>query len=368
VAAHRDGIEQDRCIPSPLVDAWREAGLLRLWLPAEYGGLERDQETVLDLVEAVAALDGAVAWNLLIAISGGKFAAYLPDAAARAIWGPDPDVILAGSFTPTGRAVPEPGGYRLSGRWPFGSGLRHAAWLCGNSVVFDVEGPRLGAGGRPDVQLMFFPAPAARALDTWHTGGMRGTGSHDFVAEGVAVPEGYGFDIFNGRGRINRPLYRLPFPTWFGSGVAALALGIARHAITTLVELAARKVPVASQAPLRDRPLAQIQVAQAEAVVLSARSFLREAVREAWASLVAGGDPTPTELTRLRLAGVHAGEAAVRAVELMFQAAGSSAVYSSSPLDRCLRDVHVAVQHISVSTQHYQDIGRGLLNEDRSVE
>jgi alkylation response protein AidB-like acyl-CoA dehydrogenase len=197
---------------------------------------------------------------------------------------------------------------------------------------------------------------------------MRGTGSHDFVGEGIAIPEGYGFDIFNGRGRIDRPLYRLPFPTWFGSGVAALTLGIARRAVAALVELAARKVPTASQAPLNERPLAQIQIAQAEAIVLSARAFLREAVREAWASLVAGGDPTAAELTRLRLAGVHAGEAAVRAVELMYQAAGSSAAYSSSPLDRCLRDVHVAVQHISVSTQHYQDIGRALFSQGPPVD
>lgn len=362
VAAHRDEAERERRTPAPVVDGWRAAGLLRLWLPGEYGGEERDPEEVLALIEAVAALDGSVGWNLLVAISAGMFAAYLPDAAARAIWGPDPDIILAGSFAPTGRAVPEAGGARVSGRWSFGSGVQQAAWLCGNCLVFDGDRPRMGADGTPEMRLLFFPAAAAQVLDTWHTGGLRGTGSHDFAVEGVLIPEGYHFDIFNGRGRLDRPLYRLPFVTWFSPGVAALTLGIARRAIDTLVELARGKVPMGARAPLKERPLVQIQVAQAEGLVLSARAFLVEAVRAAWASLVAGGEPTAGERARLSLANVHAGESAVRAVELMYQAAGSSAIYSDSPLDRCLRDVHVAVQHIAVSTQHYQTIGQQLLD------
>lgn len=363
VAAHRDELERERRTPSPLVDAWRKAGLLRLWLPTEYGGHECDPEIVLELVEAVAALDGAIGWNLLIAISGGMFAAYLPEAATRVIWGADPDIIVAGSFAPTGRAVPEPDGYHLSGQWRFASGVLYASWLCGGCVIFDGERPRLESNGAPDLRLMFFPASAARVLDTWHTGGMRGTGSHDFTVDGIGIPDGYWFNVFTGWARIDRPLYRLPFVTWVGPSVAALTLGIARRAVDALVELAAVKVPLGSQAPLKERPMTQVQVAQAEATVLSARAFLLQAVRDAWARLNAGGEPTAPELTRLRLASVHAGEAAVRAVELMYQAAGISAAFSSSPLDRCLRDVHVAVQHISVSSQHYQEIGRALFGQ-----
>lgn len=361
VAAHREALEQERRTPLPLVEAWRSAGFLRLWLPEELGGAEVEPATVLGVVEAVAALDGAIAWNLLIGISGALFAGYLPEPAAHTIWGPDPDISTAGSFMPTGRAVPVDGGYRVAGRWSFVSGVQHADWVAGNCLVFDGERPRMGADGAPEMRLMFLPAAAGTVLDTWQTGGMRGTGSHDFAVADAFVPDGFWFDVFNGRGRIDRPLYRLPFVTWFSPGVAALTLGIARHAIDALVALAATKVPTGQQTSLRERPLAQIQVAQAEALVRSARAFLLQAAGEAWDRLVAGSEPSAVELAQLRLANVHAAESAVRAVELMYQAAGTSAIPSSSALDRCLRDVHVAAQHIAVSTQHYQTIGQTLL-------
>ena len=361
VATHREALDEERRMPLPLVEALRAAGFFRLWLPAELGGAEADPEMGLALVETVAALDGAVGWNLLISMCGGLFAGYLPEQAARAIWSTGPDVFIAGSVMPTGRAALVAEGYRVSGRWSFVSGVQHAEWLCGNCIVFDGERPRLGANGQPDMRLLFFPATQAQVIDTWHTGGLRGTGSHDIAVDGIIVPEDYWFDVFNGRGRIKRPLYRLIFFIWFASGIAILTLGLARQAIDALTELAARKVPTGSGATLKERPLAQIQVAQAEALVLSARAFLLQAVRGVWASLVAGGEPTERELARLSLANVHAAESAVQAVELMYKAAGGSAVYSRSALDRCMRDVHVAAQHIGVSAQHYQSIGQTLL-------
>jgi len=362
VAAHRDALDQERRTPLPLVEAWRAAGFVRLWLPVELGGTEADPETVLGVVEAVAALDGAVAWNLLISISGALFAGYLPEATAHTIWGANPDCISAGSFMPTGRAVPVDDGYRVAGRWSFVSGVQHADWVAGNCLVFDGTQPRMGSDGAPEMRLMFLPAAVGTVLDTWQTGGLRGTGSHDLAIADAFVPEGFWFDVFTGRGRIPRPLYRLPFVTWFGPALAMLTLGIARHAIETLVDLAASKVPTGQQTSLRERPLAQIQVAQAEALVGAARAFLLQTAGEAWDRLVAGGEPTAGELARLRLANVHAAESAVRAVEVMYQAAGTSAIPSSSALDRCLRDVHVAAQHIAVSTQHYQVIGQTFLN------
>ena len=361
VAAHREALDEERGTPLPLVEALRAAGFFRLWLPAELGGAEVDPETGLALIETVAALDGAVAWNLLIAMCGGLFAAYLPEQAARTIWNSGPDIFTAGSVMPTGRAVLVDDGYQVSGRWSFVSGVQHAEWLCGNCIVFEGERPRLGTDGQPDMRLLFFPATQAQVIDTWQTGGLRGTGSHDIAVDGIVVPEDYWFDVFNGRGRIKRPLYRLTFFTWFASGVAILTLGIARQAIDALTELAAGKVPTGSRTPLKERPLAQIQVAQAEAGVLSARAFLLQAVRDTWASLEAGGEPTELERTRLSLANVYTAESAVQAVELMYKAAGGSAVYSSSALDRCMRDVHVAAQHIGVSAQHYQSIGQALL-------
>jgi indole-3-acetate monooxygenase len=362
IAAHAEELERARRMPAALVTAWRDARLTDLWLPIELGGAETDPESVFELVESVAALDGAVGWNLLIAISAGLFGAYLPEAAARTIWSSECVApFVSGSFAPTGRALIVEGGYRVSGRWPFASGVQYADWVCGNCVVFDGERPRTCADGTPQLRLMFLPVADATVLDTWYTGGMRGTGSHDFAVQDVFVPEGFWFEVLNDHGRVRRPLYRLTFLTWFGPAVAMLMLGIARHAVEALVALASDKVPAGSRALLKERPLAQLQVAHAEALVGSARAFLLQMTRDVWASFEAAGEPSELERTRLNLSAVYAADNAVEAVELMYKASGGSAVYSNSVLDRCIRDVHVAAQHIAVSGQHYQAIGKALL-------
>jgi alkylation response protein AidB-like acyl-CoA dehydrogenase len=272
----------------PLVAALRASGFLRLWLPRELGGLEADPETVSTLIERVAELDGSVGWNFLVAVAHGQFAGYLPETAAQAILGPNPDVIIATSFGPGGRAVLVDGGYRVSGRWSFASGIHQAEWLCGGCVVFEGENPRLGPNGDPGRLVMFFPAKQAEILDTWHTGGLRGTGSQDFTVTDVFVPDGYGFDLQRTTGRTDGPLYRQPFlGNLHGVAFAAVALGIARHAISAFAELAGGKVPAGrSRALLRERPLAQMQVAQADALVSAARAFLLDATRQAWTSVV----------------------------------------------------------------------------------
>jgi indole-3-acetate monooxygenase len=360
VVAYRDDIERARQIPRPIVDSWRQGGWMRLWLPADIGGAEADPGTVLDLVEAVSALDGAVGWNLFIAVSGGAFAAYLPEQGAHAIWGNCPDVLMAGTGKASGRAQAVADGYRVSGRWSFASGVQNADWLCANCLVDDGTNLIQGADGAPEQRLVFVPADRATIVDTWDTGGLRGTGSHDFVLRDVFVPNGFSFDWFRDRARIAHPLYQIPLLDLFGAGLAGVALGIARHAIDALVEMAASKVPTGSRSLLKERPLAQIQVAQADALVLSAHAFLAQTLRDAMTHLAAGDDAGKLTLSRLRLAIVHAAESATEAVTLMYRAAGGSAVYSHSPLDRCMRDVLAATQHVKVGSHNYQPIGQVL--------
>jgi indole-3-acetate monooxygenase len=365
VAAHGDEQERERRMAGPLVDALRSSGFLRLWLSRDLGGFEVDAETMITLMEAVSALDGSVGWNYLVGITHGSFSAYLPEPAARAIWGANPDVIVASSFGPNGRAVAVDGGYRVTGRWGFSSGIHQAEWLCGGCVVYDGDQPRSsGEGGSPRL-LLFFPAKDAEILDTWHTGGLRGTGSQDFTLTDVFVPEGYGFDLARTTGRTGGPLYRQPFmANLHGTAFAGVVLGIARHAIGAFAELAGGKVPTGpSRSLLRDRPMAQIQVAQAEALVLSARAFLLDATRQAWASTVEHGAPTALETARVRLSIVNAAESGLKATEMMHRAGGASAIYSSSALDRCLRDVHTASQHIQMTPEHYLSVGAVLLSQ-----
>ncbi len=363
VSAHSEDQERERRLSEPLVAALRTSGFLRLWLPRALGGLEEDAASVAELIEEVSALDGSVGWNFLVGVSHGYFGGYLPEEAAQAIWGPNPDTIIASSFGPGGRAVPVDGGYRVSGRWGYSSGIHQAAWLCGGCVVYEGDRPRVDANGSPGRLLLFFPAAEAEILDTWHTGGLRGTGSHDFTVKDIFVPSSFGFDLMQTTGRT--ALYRQPFLlNLHGVAFAAVTLGIARHSINAFIDLAAGKVPAGpSRSLLKDRPLAQLQVAQADALVLSARAFLLEATRQAWASTVERGAPTALETGRVRLAIVHAGESALKATEMMHRAGGATAIYSSSPLDRCLRDVHTASQHIQMSPEGYLTSGATLFNQ-----
>jgi len=360
IRVHRDKAEQLRRLPEPLVHAMVDAGLFGMWLPEAYGGLECDPMTFVRVIEAVSRVDGSTGWTLMIGAAGGAFAAYLPARWAGEIFS-DPRMILAGSFTPNGRAVPVEGGYRLSGRWSWGSGIHNAGWIGGNSLILDGDQPRMGENGAPAVAFLFFPATACTILDTWYSGGLRATGSTDFAVEDIFVPEDCGFALFQDSGRLPGPLYRAPITTLLPACVAAVPLGIARAAIDELIDLAGRKTPLAERSLLRDRPQVQVQVARSESTLSAARAFLFESLENVWKSRIAGEAPSAELTMCLRLACIHAGESALQVVETMYKAGGGSSAYSSSPLDRCMRDVHVATQHIGVSPNHYDQIGRELL-------
>jgi alkylation response protein AidB-like acyl-CoA dehydrogenase len=158
-----------------------------MWTPRRYGGYDVDSATRVQVVEEVARQDGAAGWNLFIGGSGGLFAAYLPEAAAEEIF-TQPDSLVAGSFAPTGQAVPVPGGHQLTGRWSFASGCHQANWMVAGAFVMEDGRPKIGPGGLPERQLFFLPAKECQILDTWYTAGLRGTGSQDFELTDVFVP------------------------------------------------------------------------------------------------------------------------------------------------------------------------------------
>jgi Acyl-CoA dehydrogenase, N-terminal domain len=188
IQAHGEQIEQERCLPQPVVAALTQAGLFRLLIPRRYGGAEADPATFVRVVKEVSCADGATGWCVMIGGFYGLFAGCLPEPAARAIYGSDPNVVSAGAFRPNGQAVVVDGGYCISGRWPFGSGIQHSPWLVGGCRIFDGDQPCLDARGAPVMRLMFFPAGEAEVIDTWYTAGLHGTGSHDYVVTEVFVP------------------------------------------------------------------------------------------------------------------------------------------------------------------------------------
>jgi len=255
------------------------------------------------------------------------------------------------------------GGYRVTGRWPLGSGCQHCAWIVGGCRILDGDQPRLRADGTPVTRILFFPAAACEILDTWHSIGLRGTGSHDYAVADLFVPAEHSLSFRESPAEPG-PRYALPTIALFATALAAVPLGIARHAIDILMELSGTKIASRSRRILREDGTMQADLGRAEALLRSGRAFLYEALGEAWQAVSAGHAISLTQRTMLWLASTHAANAAKQAVELMFSAGGSASPYTSSGLERCVRDIHAAGQHLTLSAPNYAMAGQALLGSD----
>ena len=362
VEQYRDESEHERRLPQPLFVALRDAGLFSLWVPRNLGGVEVDVETSVRVVEELSRLDGAVGWNVMIAANTSILWANLEHHVAAEMVAGDRHTVIAGTVTSgAGRAQPVSGGFNVSGRWPFASGCHQADWLvCVGNIVEGGE-PRRAPDGAPRTYTFVLPAADCEILDTWHTVGMRGTGSHDFQAHDLFVPQGRHFPARGGRSYQPGPLYNTSFYHLWGPNIAAVALGIARTAIELLRELASTKRPSRSTAVLAEREVAHEKVGAAEGLLRSARAFLYETIHDTW-RLLSSGEAVPEELTAVnRLAAATAVDSAIKAVDIVFTLGGSTSIYADRRLERCFRDVHVVQQHAVVSANATIAAGRYFL-------
>ena len=354
VRAARADAEQMRQTPPGLAAEMTKAGIYQMYLPASAGGPETPPLVAFRVVEELSRIDGSVGWCAMIATALSLNVGRLPTDVARELAGTPADYRGAGSARPGGKAWPVEGGYRVKGRWNFASGIQNANWLYATCVMADT-------GEKPVLRAMWVPRSDVTIVDTWQTMGMRGTGSQDFTIDDVFVPER--------RSRLSDappvetgPLFnsRAWYVTlWTPS--AANALGIARGAIDSLTEIAATEASTMSTNLLRDRPRVQERLAEAEAIVNAARAYVFDAVGRLWGTLSAGQEPTDQQIAQGRLSLVHAMHESVRAVDKVFHAAGTNAIYNRLPLERAFRDAHVAVQHASALPGYFESAGKVLL-------
>lgn len=357
IEAHRAESDVLRRQPQPIVDAMRQHDLFRLQLPRDLGGRGVDPVTFLDLVERVAAWDGSTAWNFAISGGAATFAGYADPDVARDVFA-TPASYIAGTPNPTGRAELVEGGYRVSGRWAWCSGIYQATHAIVGAVVPGDPNPALA--GLPPLRQFILPVSDVTILDTWHVGGLRGTGSTEIEAHDVFVPNERAILIFFSPPRNPAPLYRLP-ASFFGVTLTGVALGVARAAIDAFVELATGKTPAFGRELLKDNPGAQADVAEAEALVGSARSYLRESMAELWELALAGDATALAPRAKIRRAQVHGARSAARAVDLVCAAAGGHAIFESARFERCHRDVHAVRAHITQARGMLIDAGRAQL-------
>ena len=368
IRAAANEIEQGRRLPIHLVREMQSAGMFRMAMPRAWDGPELDFLTQVRVIEELSMADGSAGWCTMIGIDGGYMTAYIDQAVAREMYR-DIDSVTAITFAPPGKAVSTKGGFVASGRWPFASGCQHASWLIGHFIIFDGDSPRLQPNGLPETRFGFLPPQECEILDTWHTNGLRGSGSHDWTVKERFIPEERTFNLAAPTHYRQGPLYTLPNLLIYK--VTGVPLGIARGAIDDFIAMASSKAitfksPSPGKAMLRDEAYVQHAVGQAEALVSSARAFVFEAFGDMWNTLVSGDALSHKQRARARLAMAHTSAACTQAVEILYKANGGSSVYSGNAFDRRLRDIQTANQHTVVSLKTWEVAGRVLLGLDHN--
>ena len=370
IRAAADTIEAERQLPGEIVDAMAEARLFTLLAPATYGGAEAEPNAAIRAVELIASADGSAGW---LAQNGSFESSLLGWLSSEAIAGMRAlesrgatNILVGGANLPQATAVEVEGGYLIDGHWDFVSGVMHSNWILGGFWILDRPGGerRVGADGEPLRRIAFIPHGDGEVLDTWNVMGMRGTGSNDFVVRDLFVPAERTM-WYADPSPFPGPRYRRPYiGTWGWSLHGGNSLGMARGAIEDLTALAQTHNSKHSTTLLRNRPHVQSAIAEAEAIVRSARAFLFEAVEAAW---VAANEDAPDAMRRTwvaRLALMHAVHEALRAVQLLYDAAGTSAIFTEHRIERALRDLNVAKHHVAASREHYESVGSVLLGAD----
>jgi alkylation response protein AidB-like acyl-CoA dehydrogenase len=311
---------------------------------------------MVEAIEAVARADGAAGWCSMIASTTASMAAYLPAATAEEIYG-DPSSITGGVFAPNGTGttttVDGRHGFAVTGRWAWGSGTQHCRWVLGGALCDDGT-----------FRLCWFPQAEITFHDTWHTTGMRGSGSLDYSVTDAFAPDDRTMQPGVTRPVVQTPLSRFPNFTLLAAGVSAVGLGVGRRALDELVELAQGKKPQYSSRTLAESSFTQVELARAEAQLRSARAFLLDELSAAWEVALTGGEVTVEARTGIRLAATHAATVGAAVADTAFTLAGGTAVYDTSVLGRCLRDAHVVTQHIQTAPKLNETIGRLLLGLD----
>ncbi|HEU4617581.1 MAG TPA: acyl-CoA dehydrogenase family protein [Gammaproteobacteria bacterium] len=346
-----------RRLPRDLVDKLKAAGCFRVMFPKSWGGPEMPLPMQLELIEMLARADAAAAWCVKIGSDSGLFAAWLDEGGARELY-PDIDFVTAGQAPPNGRAVEVEGGYRVSGRWGFGSGCTHADVIMGGCVV---DTP----AETPVVIHVLAPARGWRIEDTWRATGLAGSGSHHYSTEDLFVPKEHVLDLNAPSGR-DEPLYRLPITASVSIPMAGVPLGVARRAIDELCALAGHKTAAIPPPPvlLKRLPRVRLAVARAESLLGAARAYVYETVRRLWEEIEERGDASLEARRDVGLSRIHAHRTACEVAQLMYDTAGPAAVYASSPLDRLLRDAITINQHLLFNDGVLEELGAMVLGDD----
>jgi alkylation response protein AidB-like acyl-CoA dehydrogenase len=361
-----DEAQQIRRLPGWLAQSMIDQGLYRFALPRELGGEDASVRGTIEVLEAVAAIDASVGWNIMIGSEiNALVAGGCPEPQAKEIYG-DWNVIMCGGGGPgtqPSRALREEGGWRVFAQSTFMSGCHDATYAVQTAPLFDGEQPMLNEAGQPIIRSFLIPRDQFEILDTWDVAALRGSGSADVRTNGAFISDYWSeVQLFQLPTPYENPVHRIPTSTRLSYNKAAVATGIARGVIDEFVSLAQTKTPFLSATSLKERPMAQYRLGEAEATLRAARAFLFEAMDGVTDSLAGGAqEPAWDAIKIARLACTHAAQSCRVIVDSLHNASGTTGIRMNSPLERKLRDAHGAASHRWVGPQLYEEAGKVLM-------
>lgn len=365
IEAARAAMDAARRLPDELAAAFARAGLYKLCVPNAFGGGEVAPQELAETLEALAEVDASAAWCVMIGATTGALAAYLDADVAQEIFGPA-DAIVTGAYAPMGRAVRDVDTYRVSGQWKWNSGGQNSTWLLGGCLLMENGAPQKGADGVPLMRMMLTPARNVSFIDTWHTGGLWGTGSGDMAMKDVAIPVAHTVSLTDDKRRVASPLYAFPVFGLLALGIAAVASGNAKGALAEFAAVASGK-RMPNGRTLAERGVTQAMYAQAYADYSAARAFLLSEIESAWNEAQQGAAISMAQRARLRLAATHLVRTSADVVRQVQDFAGGASVFLSDPLHRRVRDAQTATAHIMIAPPTYELTGRVLLGGEATT-
>lgn len=347
--------EAQQFISQDIIERFRALGVYRALVAKRFGGDEKSPAEFCRLIETISAADGSAGWVASFGI-GGVYLAALPVDTLAELYANGPDVVFAGGIFPPQPAPKVEGGFEVTGRWSWSSGSM------GSDVIGVGIAPQSDAGkALPRMAVM--PRSKARIEKNWNVSGLQGTGSHDLIVEKVVVPEHWTF-VRGGGASLDTPLYRYPALAFATQVLAVVGVGIARAALDDVVKLAEGRSSPTGAPKLGERIYVQLEMAKIEAEWRSARSWFYEAIEEAWAPLVAGRQPTPHQISMLRLSSTHATRVSAEVARRAQMLTGMTGVYETHPLASRVRDAQVVTQHAFMGDITYQNAGAMLFGHD----
>jgi len=364
-----------RRLPNGIVDQLVDEGFFRFALPPELGGDNASSLDTIEILEAIAAIDASVSWNVMLGSEINAMACGGMDPEiAQAVYVDNPRVIMCGGggpgSTPPRAERTEDGGVKVWGQSTFISGCHNADWCFMAAPIMRGEEPELNEQGQPTFKMWFLPRDQWEIIDTWDVAGLRGSGSNDVKADGAYVePKHVGVDLMVTPPHYSNPVYRMPVPLRLSYNKVAVALGVAKGALESFADLAQNKVPMMSMSTLNKRPIAQFRMGEAMASYRSARAYVMQAMQDVEDELAAGA-PTPGPETTInaRLACTHGANVCMNVVDTLHNTAGTSGMRMHSPLERKLRDAHACATHRWVAHPLYQDLGSIFLGNEPDPE